>query len=151
MDESESGERPRLQRIWIDDGHLQFVDAANKTDIEVDVASHEPDKPGGGPPVALEGGGKWAGNRFTLEGTAESPLELQQTDKPYRIDLRAAAGATRAHARGTLVNPFQFRSFDLRMALSGQNLEDLSLGRAHVCTPVTNAHLVCRLLLDKTK
>src|SRR3546814_6893871 len=48
-----------------------------------------------------------------------------QTDKPYRIDLRAAAGATRAHARGTLVNPFQFRSFDLRMALSGKNLEDL--------------------------
>src|SRR3546814_10435053 len=28
-------------------------------------------------------------------------------------------------------------------------LEDISpeIGRAHVCTPVTNAHLVCRLLL----
>src|SRR3546814_4109078 len=25
------------------------------------------------------------------------------------------------------------------------------IGRAHVCTPVTNAHLVCRLLLDKHK
>src|SRR3546814_958217 len=25
------------------------------------------------------------------------------------------------------------------------------LGRAHVCTPVTNAHLVCRLLLEKKK
>src|SRR3546814_8529374 len=24
-------------------------------------------------------------------------------------------------------------------------------GRAHVCTPVTNAHLVCRLLLEKQK
>src|SRR3546814_10881753 len=24
-------------------------------------------------------------------------------------------------------------------------------GRAHVCTPVTNAHLLCRLLLDKKK
>src|SRR3546814_5703749 len=23
------------------------------------------------------------------------------------------------------------------------------IGRAHVCTPLTNAHLVCRLLLDK--
>src|SRR3546814_6183219 len=23
------------------------------------------------------------------------------------------------------------------------------IGRAHVCTPITNAHLVCRLLLDK--
>src|SRR3546814_9746330 len=25
----------------------------------------------------------------------------------------------------------------------------LQIGRAHVCTPVTNAHLVCRLLLEK--
>src|SRR3546814_5381624 len=25
------------------------------------------------------------------------------------------------------------------------------IGRAHVCTPVTNAHLVCRLLLEKTQ
>src|SRR3546814_8062141 len=27
----------------------------------------------------------------------------------------------------------------------------LEIGRAHVCTPVTNAHLVCRLLLEKQK
>src|SRR3546814_2625817 len=26
---------------------------------------------------------------------------------------------------------------------------ELEIGRAHVCTPVTNAHLVCRLLLEK--
>src|SRR3546814_9429689 len=26
---------------------------------------------------------------------------------------------------------------------------DDEIGRAHVCTPVTNAHLVCRLLLEK--
>src|SRR3546814_7769223 len=25
------------------------------------------------------------------------------------------------------------------------------IGRAHVCTPVTNAHLLCRLLLEKKK
>src|SRR3546814_1520576 len=25
------------------------------------------------------------------------------------------------------------------------------IGRAHVCTPITNAHLVCRLLLEKKK
>src|SRR3546814_4385016 len=27
---------------------------------------------------------------------------------------------------------------------------DFEIGRAHVCTPVTNAHLVCRLRLEKT-
>src|SRR3546814_2336097 len=32
-----------------------------------------------------------------------------------------------------------------RVAIDGQ------IGRAHVCTPVTNAHLVCRLLLEKKK
>src|SRR3546814_5127095 len=28
-------------------------------------------------------------------------------------------------------------------------VSDSQIGRAHVCTPVTNAHLVCRLLLEK--
>src|SRR3546814_10319953 len=30
-------------------------------------------------------------------------------------------------------------------------LADREIGRAHVWTPVTNAHLVCRLLLEKKK
>src|SRR3546814_2990411 len=30
-------------------------------------------------------------------------------------------------------------------------VDKVEIGRAHVCTPVTNAHLVCRLLLDKKK
>src|SRR3546814_3317520 len=29
------------------------------------------------------------------------------------------------------------------------NWKVIEIGRAHVCTPVTNAHLVCRLLLEK--
>src|SRR3546814_6958089 len=30
-------------------------------------------------------------------------------------------------------------------------LVGFQIGRAHVCTPVTNAHIVCRLLLEKKK
>src|SRR3546814_7901354 len=30
-------------------------------------------------------------------------------------------------------------------------VKNAKIGRAHVCTPVTNAHLVCRLLLEKKK
>src|SRR3546814_2427746 len=29
-----------------------------------------------------------------------------------------------------------------------QSVQRAKIGRAHVCTPVTNAHLVCRLLLE---
>src|SRR3546814_2034707 len=34
---------------------------------------------------------------------------------------------------------------------SRQRSFDRKIGRAHVCTPVTNAHLVCRILLEKKK
>src|SRR3546814_4821671 len=49
--------------------------------------------------------------------------------QPFRLPIQAAAAATLA----------------TRAMSSGE------IGRAHVCTPVTNAHLVCRLLLEKKK
>src|SRR3546814_9647423 len=32
-----------------------------------------------------------------------------------------------------------------------QKVQNVEIGRAHVCTPVTNAQLVCSLLLEKKK
>src|SRR3546814_10572575 len=40
------------------------------------------------------------------------------------------------------LNPLAYRPFNMVVA---------EIGRAHVRTPVTNAHLVCRLLLEKKK
>ncbi|TDK24446.1 AsmA family protein [Luteimonas aestuarii] len=117
--------RWRLERLWVDDGHLRFVDTASRTDLQLGIASREPRREDAAPPVGIDGGGTWRGSRFTLEGVAESPLALAQADDPYRISLRASAGATHATARGALVNPFQFRHFDLQLALRGQDLEDL--------------------------
>src|SRR3546814_8885538 len=39
----------------------------------------------------------------------------------------------------------------LKESLSHSFSNDGEIGRPHVCTPVTNAHLVCRLLLEKKK
>jgi len=120
------GPPPQIRRLWVDDGRLRFLDVPGQTDIDVRLSSRE--SRGGedaAPAIAIEGGGSWARNRFTLEGVAESPLALQDTGKPYRIDLRARAGATRAHVRGALVAPLQLRDFDLQFGLSGRNLSDL--------------------------
>lgn len=119
------GELPTFRRIWIDEGRLEFLDPAGKTDIRLDIASRQPRREDAAPPVEVAGKGRWKNNAFTLQGRAESPLELRDTLNPYRLDLRAAAGATRAHARGELVDPFHLRDFDLRFALSGKNLADL--------------------------
>jgi uncharacterized protein involved in outer membrane biogenesis len=111
--------------LWIDQGKLAFLDAASKTDIKVAVASQAAKGDETAAPISAKGGGRWKGNAFTVQGRAESPLELRDADSPYRIDARATAGATRAHARGTLLDPLRLRDFDLKLALSGQNLDEL--------------------------
>jgi uncharacterized protein involved in outer membrane biogenesis len=127
----------RFRRLWIADGRLLFLDPAAKTDVDVAVASIAQEAPEAAPPIEVEGKGHWKGNRFTLQGRAESPLGLRDADSPYRIDARAQAGATSAHARGTLLDPLRLRDFDLQLALRGKNLEDLYplLGLALPPTP----------------
>ncbi|WP_298573755.1 AsmA family protein [uncultured Luteimonas sp.] len=123
--DDDGGEPLQLRRLWVDEGRLRFEDARSETAIDIELASQEASKAGAAPSMALEGSGEWSGNEFSLEGTAESPLELQDTERPYRLDLRARAGATRAHARGSLIDPFRLRDFDVQFALSGRNLAHL--------------------------
>ncbi len=119
------GELPVFRRIWIQDGRLEFLDPAAKTELDLAVSSRAPGRQDAAAPVEVAGAGRWKGERFSVQGRAESPLALRQTARPYRLDLRARAGATRAHARGELVDPFHLRDFDLRLALSGQDLAEL--------------------------
>ena len=115
----------QFRRLWIDDGKLAFLDAAKKTDIKVDVDSLAAKGAETPAPITVRGGGRWKGNAFSLRGRAESPLALGDADSPYRIDAHATAGATKAHARGTLLDPLRMRDFDLKLALSGNNLDEL--------------------------
>jgi uncharacterized protein involved in outer membrane biogenesis len=72
-----------------------------------------------------------------MQGSAASPLLLRDREAPYRINVRASAGATHAHARGTLLDPLRLRGFDLQMKLSGRDMGDLYplLGLAIPNTP----------------
>jgi uncharacterized protein involved in outer membrane biogenesis len=131
------GDPPVLQRLLVDDGRLKFLDAAGKTDILVSLNSGKPRSADSAPPLLVSGKGRWQGNPFTLDGNTESPLELTNSDHPFRIHLDGRAGATRAIASGTLTNPFALRTFDLDFALSGQDMEDLYplIGLAIPSTP----------------
>lgn len=123
-DRDETGSPLRIARLRIDGGRLQYLDPQRRTGIELRLQSRAAARAGAAD-VAVQGGGRWKGNRFTLEGVSQSPLALQDRQQPYRIDLRASAGDTHAHARGTLLDPLRFRDFDLRLALSGRDMEDL--------------------------
>ena len=135
--EDSRGKQPELRSLWIHGGQLRFVDAKGKTDIDIDVDSEAPGQGDSGPPIVVNGKGHWKGNAFTLQGRGESPLDLRNPDEPYRIDVRATAGPTSAHASGTLLDPLRMRGFDLKLSLAGQNLDDLYplLGLALPPTP----------------
>ncbi|MEK0265157.1 AsmA family protein [Stenotrophomonas rhizophila] len=131
------GDPPVLQRLLVDDGRLQFRDAAGRTDVLVSLDSGKPRDKDSGPPLLVKGKGRWQGNPFSLEGNTESPLELTNTGHPFRIHLDGRAGDTHAIVSGTLTNPFQLRVFDLELMLSGQDMEDLYplIGVAMPSTP----------------
>jgi AsmA family protein len=113
------GDPPVLQRLLIEEGRLQFLDAAGRTDILVSLNSGKPKSADSAPPLLVNGKGRWQGNPFTLDGNTESPLELTNSQHPFRIHLDGRAGATHAVASGTLTNPFALRTFDLDFMLSG--------------------------------
>lgn len=126
-----------FRKLWIEDGRLQFFNAAEKTDIDIRLNSVARSGDDSAPPVDIRGKGHWTGEPFSLEGRAASPLALQDSEQPYTIDLSARAGATRARARGTLLDPLRLRDFDLQLMLAGQDMEDLYplLGIAIPSTP----------------
>jgi uncharacterized protein involved in outer membrane biogenesis len=118
---SGDAEWPTIQQLSVDAGRLVYRNLPNKTDMQIDFASG--DAAGSRlAPLIIQGKGRYAGNPLQLDGRVESPLELKDAAKPYQIDLKARAGATRATASGGLVGPLALRDFNLDFGLSGPNL-----------------------------
>lgn len=130
------GDGPRIDLLHVDSGRLRYIDVAERTDVDLGIASEDTEDPSLRP-LALSGDGHWRGAPFKLAGAVASPLELRDTDTPYAVDLRATAGATRARARGAITQLLGLSEFDIQMTLSGKDLEDLYplLGIAMPHTP----------------
>src|SRR5688572_20268650 len=62
----------RYGALWIDDGKVRFLDAEKQTDIDVAVRSDLRDPDSKAPPVLAEGGGRWEGRAFKVQGRAQS-------------------------------------------------------------------------------
>src|SRR3546814_10668876 len=68
-----------------------------------------------------------------------------------RLEIKALAANAKAGQTMQAIWP-HFASYKLPTLVKADEIDwSGTIGRAHVCTPVTNAHLVCRLLVAKKK
>lgn len=114
-----------INDLLVDVGQLQMRDAPHRTDISVSVRSAAPGADDAMAPLLVAGKGRYRGFDFDLDGKVESPLALRARERPYRIDLQARAGSTRAHARGRLLGMGRLREFDVDFTLRGNDLAQL--------------------------
>jgi uncharacterized protein involved in outer membrane biogenesis len=115
-------EWPEIRDLEVGDGRFRFRDVKMDTDLAFDVTSGARGVDARVAPLQIDGKGKYRGNQVAVDGRIDSPLALAEKTRPYRIDLRAHAGATSATAKGTLAG-LQLHGFRLDFGLRGPSLD----------------------------
>src|SRR3546814_4016510 len=79
------------------------------------------------------------------------PPRSTRTDTlfPYTTLVRSVRGRRIEREGSALPHPMAEELQPVSGVAQQRQVRPGKIGRAHVCTPVTNAHLVCRLLLEK--
>jgi uncharacterized protein involved in outer membrane biogenesis len=115
---------PIIGNLAIRNGTIRYLDRTAGIDIASQVSTAVATA-AGGQQVTLHGQGRFQDQRFTLDMTAGSLLQLRQGGSPYPITVDAAIGDTKGHIQGTLARPLDLEGLDLSLRLSGRNLADL--------------------------
>lgn len=127
---------PFVGHLIVKDGELRVHEPLMQTDVRLKLRSGK-STDNARAPLLANGEGTWRGYPFTLAAQVDSPLDFQNRDKPFRLDVKARAGDTRAHASGALRGQLQTQNFAVHFDLSGNNLGDIyqQLGIALPQTP----------------
>lgn len=147
LEQQDEGARIRIGRLTLDQGILGYDDAGKKTRIRSDLSttSTQPDG-SSGPGLTFNAQGRYQGLAFKARGSGGPVLAMRDESTPYPLKVDAAVGRTRVRAEGTITSLLKFSALDLRLALSGDNLEQLYplLGFAFPATRAyaTEGHLL---------
>jgi uncharacterized protein involved in outer membrane biogenesis len=115
----------RFDSLVIRDGTLRLREPKLDTDLKLDIRTGDREPDDAYAPLLAKGTGRYRKGEFTLDGRADSPIELLQRGDAYRMDVRVAAGDTHARVYGTLNAPIDVRHFEVRADVTGQDLADL--------------------------
>ena len=120
-----SGPPPLIRDLTIEKSEVRFREPTLHTDLRLSVRSGERREGQARTPLLASGKGTFRNFPFELKGRVDSPLDLQDAELPFHVDVRARAGSAVAHASGASVSPLQLANVDLQLEASGDNLGDL--------------------------
>lgn len=132
----------RIGRLTLDQATIGYDDAGQKTSIRAQLASAA--TPAGGtlhPGVVFSARGQYKGLAFTADGSGGPVLALRDESSPYPLKTELTVGKTGLKADGTITGLFKASAIDMRLALRGENLDQLFplLGMA---LPATSAYAI---------
>ncbi|MET0498912.1 MAG: AsmA family protein [Steroidobacteraceae bacterium] len=116
---------PLIREIRVRNGEFQLIEPVYQTNLRLAIRSGTRSSKDARAPLLADGKGTYRGGAFELSARVDSPLEFQNAERPFRIDLRASAGDTHAHVSGALLGQLQFEHFKVQTEASGANLADL--------------------------
>jgi uncharacterized protein involved in outer membrane biogenesis len=141
QEEAEPREESRfhIQRLTLDQGLLDYVDAGRDIDLTADLSTDESG-------IAFSGVGNYRREAFRAEGHAGHVLSLRDEESPFPLRGEVAIGETRLTVDGSLTGIVGLKHIDTQIELSGRSMEDLYrvIGVALPSTPryVTHGRLV---------
>jgi AsmA protein len=135
--------RIRIIQLTLDRGTLGYDDRATKTHIRAEISSVDipptsPEAPASSG-MAFKVTGQYNGLSLQAKGTGGSVLALRDETVPYALHVDLTAGRTHVQANGTVTGLIQRSAVDMRLEVSGNNLEQL-YSLLGIPAPVTHAY-----------
>jgi uncharacterized protein involved in outer membrane biogenesis len=140
LEQSDETRRIPIGRLTLDEGHLGYDDARQKTSIRSDISTQSAAAAGvdaGG--VVFSAKGLYKGMPLAAKGSGGSVLALHDERAPYPLKVDATVGRTGVKAEGTVTSLLKFSAIDMHLALRGDSL-GLLFPLLGIAFPETNAY-----------
>ena len=120
QNQQDEGARIRIDRLTLDQGQLGYDDAAEKTGIRAQLSTAS-----NGADVVFNAQGQYKGLPLKARGSGGSVLAIRDESTAYPLKVDATIGRTGIQAEGTITSLLKFSAIDMRLALSGESLDQL--------------------------
>jgi uncharacterized protein involved in outer membrane biogenesis len=120
---------PKLGGLTIEDGHLLARIVKLRADFTATIATAAAEgivaQNGQTSEITAKADGTYAGHPITASLVAGAILTVTDRTRPFPLDLHIANGDTHVSLAGTIQDPLAFAGTNLRLVLSGTNMDAL--------------------------